>query len=111
MHQHARKASAAAFAANKQGKYWEYSELLFKNHASITDAKIQEIAKQLGLDLAKFNRDLTEPAIQRLIDRDMQEAYQAEVMGTPTVFVNGKVVKNIGAEMIQMIEEELRKKK
>lgn len=111
MHQHARPAAAAVFAANRQGKYWEFSEQLFKNHASITDAKIQEIAKQLGLDLIKFNRDIIDPAIQRLIDRDMQEAYQAEVRGTPTVFINGKAVKNIGVEVIEMIDGELKKKK
>lgn len=112
MHSFARNAASAALAANKQGKYWEFSQKLFENSASLNEAKVQDIAKQLGLDLTIFNHDLNDPLIQRLIANDMNEAEKAAVQGTPTVFVNGKVVKNLGAYEIQtMIENELKKSK
>lgn len=112
MHPFARKAAAAALAANNQGKYWEFSQKLFENFSSLNDSKIEDIAKQLGLDVEKFNRDLNDASVQSLINRDISEAEKASVQGTPTIFVNGKALKNRGAEEFQeLIQTELKKKK
>jgi len=112
MHQYARRAAAAALAADRQGKYHEFSHKLFENYASLSEDRIQDIAKQLGLDTGKFNRDINDPSIKSIIDRDLNEGNQAEVQGTPTVFINGRVLKNLSTEVVQaMIEQELRKKK
>ncbi len=112
MHPFARKAAAAALAANNQGKYWEFSQKLFENFSGLNDSKIEDIAKQLGLDVEKFNRDLNDASVQSLINRDISEAEKASVQGTPTIFVNGKALKNRGAEEFQeLIQTELKKKK
>jgi protein-disulfide isomerase len=112
MHPFARKAATAALAANKQGKFWEFSNKLFENSANLSDIKIQDIAKQLGLDVEKFNRDLNDASVQSLIDKDISDAEKASVRGTPTIFVNGKALKNRGAnEFQEMLEAELKKKK
>jgi protein-disulfide isomerase len=112
MHPFARKAAAAALAANNQGKYWECSRKLFENYASLSDDKIQDIARQLGLDMEKFNRDLTDASTQALINKDMSDAEKASLQGTPTIFVNGKALKNRGPnEFQEMIETELKRKK
>jgi protein-disulfide isomerase len=112
MHPFARKAASAALAANNQGKYWEFSDKLFENSSALSDEKIQEIAGQLGLDMEKFNRDLTDASIQSLINRDMSDAEKVPVQGTPTIFVNGKSLKNLGPnELLQMIDNELKRKK
>jgi len=112
MHPFARKAAAAALAANNQGKYWEFSQMLFQNFSSLDDAKIEDIARQLGLDMEKFNRDLTDASVQHLIDRDISEAEKASVQGTPSIFVNGMALKNRRPnEFQEMIETELKKKK
>ncbi len=112
MHQFARKASSAALAADRQGKFREYHHKLFEAGQSLSDAKIQDIAKELGLDMEKFNKDLNDPAFQNLISRDLIEGNQAEVQGTPTLFVNGKSIKNRSFEGFQqMIEAELNKRK
>jgi len=112
MHQFARKAAAAALAADRQGKFHEFSHKLFENYASLSDVKIQDIAKGLGLDMAKFNRAITDPSIQGIIDRDVNDGTQASVQGTPSIFINGKALKNWNPEVLQMtIESELRKKK
>lgn len=112
MHPYARKAASASLAADKQGKYWEFSHKLFENSSSLSDAKIQDIAQQLGLNMEKFNRDLTDMSLQTLINKDISDAEKASVQGTPTIFVNGKALKKIGAnEFQELIETELKRKK
>jgi protein-disulfide isomerase len=112
MHPFARKAAAAALAANNQGKYWEFSGKLFENNASLSDDKIQDIARQLGLDMGKFDRDLTDASIQSLINKDMSDAEKATVQGTPSLFVNGKALKRLGPnELQEMIQNELKRRK
>jgi len=53
-HKFARKAATAALAAKAQGRFWEFHDELFENHRNLNDVKIQEIAKELGLDLERF---------------------------------------------------------
>jgi len=112
MHPHARNAAAAAIAANDQGKYWQFSHLLFENSSRLSDATIQSIARQLGLNIEKFNIDMRSAAVQNLINRDMQEADKASVEGTPSVFINGKALRIGGdGELPMLIESELKKKR
>jgi len=109
-HKFAYKAATAALAANAQGKFWEFHSQLFKNYNAINDAKIQEIAKELGLNMEKFNKDMQSPAIKGLIERDLDNGRQAGVRGTPTIFINGKTLRNRSQPGIyQVIEAELKK--
>ena len=112
MHQFTRKASAAALAAQAQGKFWEYHHKLFENSSSLSDVKFRDIARELNLDLGKFIQDMNSPATQKLIDRDLREGEQARVSGTPTIFVNGKPLKDRSLQGFQsMIAAELKKNK
>jgi len=109
-HKFAYKAATAALAANIQGKFWEFHSKLSKNYNAINDAKIQEIAKELGLNMEKFNKDMQLPIIKSLIERDMNNGREAGVRGTPTIFINGKTLKNRSLPGIyQVIEAELKK--
>jgi protein-disulfide isomerase len=111
MHKFARQAATAALAAHRQGKFWEYHKKLFESVSSLNDAKVQEIATQLGLDMDRFNRDLKDQALQNIITRDLQEGTAAGVRGTPTIFVNGKPLAGRNIEAFQQaIDEELKKK-
>jgi protein-disulfide isomerase len=110
-HKFAHKAATAALAANVQGKFWEFHSQLFKNYNVINDTKIQDIAKELGLDMEKFNKDMQSPAIKSLIARDVDNGRQIGVRGTPTIFINGKTLSNRSLpEIFQVIEAELKKK-
>ncbi len=109
-HSFARKAAIAALAAGKQGKFWEIHEKLFANQKELNDAKVEAIARELGLNMEQFNQDLKDPSIGSLIDRDINNGRQAEVRGTPTIFVNGKLL-NQRNLLGLAIEEELKKKK
>jgi protein-disulfide isomerase len=109
-HNFAYKAATAALAANAQGKFWEFHSQLFKNFNAINDAKIQDIAKELGLDMEKFNKDMQSPSIKTLISRDLSNGRQVGVRGTPTIFINGKTLKNRSLPGIYLvIEAELKK--
>jgi len=109
-HKFARRAAAVALAADRQGKFWECHDKIFKNYRSINEAKVQEIAKEIGLDLAKLNSDAKDPAIQKLINRDLINGRQSGVRGTPAIFINGKLLNNRSlAGFQQAIDAELKK--
>jgi protein-disulfide isomerase len=110
MHKFARKAATAALAANAQGKYWEFHDKLLQNQSALSDATVQKIAEELGLDAEKFNKDMQDPAIQELIGRDVKDAQQAGITGTPTILVNGKLLKKRSlAGFQEIIDTELKK--
>ncbi len=109
-HQFARKAAAAALAAGKQGKFWEYHDRLFQNHNRLNDQVVQEQAQQLGLDMQKFNKDMNDPQIMQAINQDYQDGAKAGVRGTPTIYVNGTLLRNTNLEGFQAaIDKELEK--
>ena len=89
-HKFARRAASVALAADRQGKFWECHEKILKNYRSINETKVQEIAKEIGLDLKRLNKDAEDPAIQKLINRDVNNGRQSGVRGTPAIFINGK---------------------
>jgi protein-disulfide isomerase len=109
-HKFAPKAAKAALAAQRQGKFWEFHEKLMENQQGLNDAKVQEIAIGLELNLEQFNKDVEDPSIQQVISRDMNEGRQAGVRGIPTVFINGKLVKDRSLRGFEkMIQGELEK--
>ena len=93
-HKFARRAAAVALAAGNQGKFWECHAKIFENYRGINEAKVQEIAQEIGLDPARLNKDASDPAIQQLITRDLINGQQSGVRGTPAIFVNGKRLNN-----------------
>jgi protein-disulfide isomerase len=94
IHPQAMPAAIAAVAAQKQGKFWEMHDLLFANQRELAPEQIKSYARQLGLDMAKFEADLQSDEVKAAIQADMQLAQRAGVRGTPTVFVNGKLLQN-----------------
>ena len=112
MHDYARKAAIAALAAGKQGKFWEVHEKLFANQNDLSDAKVEAIAGEIGLDMEQFKKDLQDTAIASLIDRDLNDGRKANIPGTPSVYVNGKLINQRSLQGFQQaIEAELKKKK
>ncbi len=112
IHAYAKKAAIAALAAGKQGKFWEVHEKLFANQKDLSDGKVDGIAGEVGLDMERFKKDLDDPAIVSLIDRDMKDGGQANVPGTPAIYVNGKLLNQRSLQGFQqLIEAELKKKK
>jgi len=93
-HNFAMKAAAAVLAAEKQGKFWEYHDLLFQNYNKLNDQKIRDISLQLGLDQTEFEKATNDPMIQKRISQDVRDGQQAGVRGTPSIFVNGRLLRD-----------------
>ena len=111
-HKFAKKAAIAAFAAKKQGKFWEYHDRLFENIESVNDQKLLDIASEIGLDMEKFEKDLNDLKIVARINQDIRLGNYLGVRGTPTVFINGSVSRARTLEGFQAdVEMELRKVK
>lgn len=109
-HRFAQQAAVAAMAADRQGKFWEYHDLLFKNYSQLNDEKLQEFVRELNLDAERFNKDLRDPQLTGSIARDVSDGNKSGVRGTPTIFVNGRIVRNRSLEGFQvLIEKELKK--
>lgn len=108
-HSFARQAATAALAAAEQGKFWEFHAKLFENYRSLNEAKVQKIAEELALDPARFENDRKSPDIQALITRDIQDGKKIGVRGTPTIFINGKMMKRRSlADFERAIQAELK---
>ena len=99
----------AALAAGKQGKFWEFHSRLLAEYNQVSEEKILEIAGSLGLDMETFNRDRMSSAVSEIIQEDVADGKFVGVRGTPTVFLNGKRVKNPGA-LPDLIRQEIEKK-
>jgi protein-disulfide isomerase len=111
IHQNALNAAKAAVAAQKQGKFWEMHDKLFANQRALSPDNLKQYAKEIGLNVAKFEKDMTSPEVQKQIADDMKLAQEADVRGTPTLFLNGKRVMNRSFEGLkQMIDEALKQK-
>jgi protein-disulfide isomerase len=109
-HDFSKEAIAAAYAAWDQGKFWEYHDKLFYNQLVLNKPRVTAIAKDLHLDLKRFTKKMEDPAIQQLIDRDWEDVSRLGILGTPTVYVNGKILNDRSLQGFQSaIEGELRK--
>ena len=95
-------------AAGKQGKFWEFHDLLFKDYNKLNDQKVTEIRTSLNLDADRFQREMLDPAIKAQIEADLRNGNSAGVRGTPTVFINGKLLRDKSLKGFQrQINQEL----
>jgi protein-disulfide isomerase len=111
MHAKAPAAHAAAEAAHAQGRFWEMHDRIFADQANLSPERYREYARELGLDLARFDRDVADAATRQRIEADAAEADQLGVTGTPAFFVNGRFVSGaVPFETFRaLIDEELGK--
>jgi protein-disulfide isomerase len=109
-HQFAQKAAEAAEAARAQGKYWEYTAILFKNQNELGVPKLKEYAGQIGLDQARFDRELDSGQYAALVKRDLRDGGTIGVSSTPSIYVNGRKVQDKTAEGLKAAVEAALKK-
>jgi protein-disulfide isomerase len=92
IHPQAMPAALAAAAAQKQGKFWEMHEKLFANQRALAPEQLSEYARELGLDLDQFEADMKSDEVKAQVQEDVAMAQRAGVRGTPTIFVNGRIL-------------------
>jgi len=104
-HPEARMAALAANCAGKQDAFWGMQDKLFSNQRGLGDAMYQQLAKELSLDMPRFNTCLGDGAVTAEVNADLSYGQSVGVRGTPTFFVgrlqDGRVVdakKIVGAQ-------------
>lgn len=106
MHRHAQRAAEAAVEAHRQGAFWTYHDLLFRNQDRLTDVDLIGYADSLRLDAEEFRAALREGRHSEIVGRDLSLGRALAVTGTPTFFVNGYRV--VGAPPVWVFEEAIR---
>ena len=89
IHNQAMPSAKAAWAAGKQGKFWQYHNQLFDSQDSLGDDLYQTIAQNLKLDLNRFNHDRNSLSATTAIEADIKQAEELGITGTPFFLVLG----------------------
>ena len=89
MHDHARLAAKASLAAEAQGKFWEYHDVLVAHRDALDRVSLEGYAATIGLDSKRFANDMNDPRLEARVSADETQAAKLHVEGTPTAFVNG----------------------
>ena len=92
-HSDAPLAAQAAVAADKQGKFWQMHDILFKNQSALKRENLEKYAAEIGLDVAKFKKDIDSPAVKKRVDDDLELGKKLGVQGTPNFFVDGRPIR------------------
>ncbi len=122
-HHAALPAAYAVEAAAKQGKRWEMHAALFALGKSITEGidrkqplpesgpvPFEAQAKELGLDVEQFRKDVRDPAVQKTVKDDMAEAKRLNVSSTPSFFINQRrVVEGRSPKMLNKLIDRAKK--
>lgn len=98
VHNHARKAAEAADAANAQGKFFEYTAVLYQNQTALDVPSLKKYASQVGLDRARFDRELDSGMYAAEVSHDIADAEKYGVKYTPTIFINGVLLREVSPE-------------
>jgi protein-disulfide isomerase len=109
IHPLARGAAEAARCARDGGKFWEYHDVLFAQSPKLAPEDLRRYAKEVGLDVDKFDACLASGAHKEAVQKDIDEGTALGITGTPAFYINGRSVR--GAQPIdvftRMIDDEL----
>mgnify|MGYP003683691671 FL=1 len=111
-HKRARPAAAAAHCAKDQDKYWQMYEELFKNQRKLEDSDLTKYAKNIGLNMKKYDKCISSGVKMSDIEENYRSGEQLGVTGTPAFFVNGRRLSGAlpYGEFKKIFKEELAKK-
>jgi protein-disulfide isomerase len=111
MHNRAAAAAEAARCAGEQSKYWEYANSLMREAGDLSDENLKQRATSLSLDASAFEACITSTKHEPSVQSDFTEGNRVGVSGTPTFFINGRMM--VGAKSLedfkQVIEDEIRR--
>lgn len=96
-------AALALQAANRQGKGWQMHDKMFENNTALTPPDLEKYAKEIGLDVAKFKKDMEDPKLKEEVEADQKIGNSVGATGTPTFFINGRQL--VGAQPFDKFKE------
>jgi protein-disulfide isomerase len=96
-------AAVAARAAQAQGRFWDYHDLLYDSQFSgFSDENLRALAGKANLDMQRFERDYGSARYAELVQTDFQQGQRIGVNGTPTFFINDQVL--VGLQPVGVFE-------
>nr|WP_281721399.1 DsbA family protein [Nitrosomonas nitrosa] len=105
-------AARAALAAHRQGRYIAFHKALMAVDGVADKAKVMDVAAKIGLDLDRLKRDMDDPAIQKMIDRNIALAQALRINGTPSFVAGDQIVRGaVDLSTLQTLIREAREKK
>jgi protein-disulfide isomerase len=101
-------AALAARAAQEQGRFWEYHDVLYENQGSVnsgafSDEALVGFAEEVGLDTEQFEAALTSGSYESVVQSDLREAQNAGIQGTPSFMINGQRL--VGPQPLEVFEQ------
>jgi protein-disulfide isomerase len=109
-HKYSELSAKAALAAQRQGKFWPFHDLLYAHYRELSNEKIREFAERLKLDMVRFEKDRKDPAIADKIRADIRDGRKANIRGVPSVFINGRPLRKRSLQgFSEIIDKELQK--
>jgi NhaA family Na+:H+ antiporter len=91
LHPRSEAAAEASEAAAAQGRFWEMHDRLFENQHALGDADLADHAAALGLDVERFQRELSEGVHAERVAEDYRSGAASGIPSTPRFFVNGQI--------------------
>jgi protein-disulfide isomerase len=98
VHKDAFQAALAANAAAAQGKFFEYTEILYKNQTALDAFSLRKYAEEIGLNLVKFDLDIKSAKIAAEVEKDLKDGENLGISSTPTIYINGRKVRELSEE-------------
>ena len=89
-HPRAWACACAAEAAGRQGRFWEMHDALYADQGRLDDPHLWRRARNLGLDVERFEADRRADEVEARVRRDFDAGIRAGVVTTPTLFVEGQ---------------------
>jgi formate-nitrite transporter family protein len=108
VHPHALRAAEAAEAASAQGKFWEMHRHLYLRPDKLADKDLRHYAREIGLDLERFDQEMGSGTYTDLILKDYHNSIVYGISGTPTTFINGVLYAMSGTELIAEVRTVLK---
>ncbi len=96
-------AALAARAAQEQGKFWEYHDLLYETQdQGYSEERLVTLADEVGLDVEEFRSSLESGENEAVVGEDFREGQERGVSGTPTFVINGQTL--VGLQSLSVFE-------
>lgn len=111
IHQFAKGAAIAAVCSQRQGKFFDYSDVLFQNQKYLRRNDLERYAEEMGLKMDDFKSCLDDSTAEALVIKDRKDGEALNIPGTPTIFINGKILDQLMPpdELTTYIQKELGK--
>lgn len=104
IHSRALRAAEAAEAAAAQGKFWEMHRHLYDRPDKLEDRHLRRYAKEVGLDLDRFDREMTAGTYNEQVLNDYHNSITYGITGSPTTFINGELYAMDGVELLSVVK-------